>query len=130
MTQNHIMENKYVITKEQLDFIDYIKDMLNVNAETIKKLCNEEKSDIQYGFELGNVYSHLMANFKDMMLLIDDIKYKENLKENLEISDPEKESIDFTTKELNSIKCLLSDDYKLGFKQGVERYIISINKNN
>jgi len=63
----------YTITGEQLDRIKYFKSMFEINAQEIKDLCSTEKSDIEYGFALGSVYTHLRKHYFDMDELVDDI---------------------------------------------------------
>lgn len=57
------------ITQEQIEDIEHIKRMFNLNAERIEKLCSVERGDIQYGFELGQIYSHL----KEMFISTDNL---------------------------------------------------------
>lgn len=74
------MENtKYYITQEQLDSLEHNKDMFALNADRISDLCKSGKDDIVYGFELGQIYSHLRECFKSMMELEDEIKQQEVL---------------------------------------------------
>lgn len=69
------MENgNYYITQEQLETIEHYKRMFELNAETIQQLCNSEKDDVVYGFELGKMYSHLRDCFVNMMELEDEIR--------------------------------------------------------
>ena len=68
------MDHKYIITQEQIDTIEHFKQMFAHNADRIKDLCDSEKDDIVYGFELGQIHSHLRECFRDMMLLEDEIK--------------------------------------------------------
>ena len=68
------MSKKIYITEEQLYTIEHYKRMFEVNAENIEKLCNGEKADIVYGFELGKIHSHLRECFLNMMDLFDEIK--------------------------------------------------------
>jgi hypothetical protein len=68
------MNRNYYITQEQLELIEHYKRMFELNAETIQELCNSEKDDIVYGFELGKIHSHLRDCFVDMMNLEDEIR--------------------------------------------------------
>lgn len=68
------MEEKYFITKEQLNFIEHYKRMFELEADNIKGLCSSEKDDIVYGFVLGETHSHLRQCFIDMMELYNEIK--------------------------------------------------------
>lgn len=68
------MEQKYLITQEQLKQIQHYKTMFELNAEFVRDLCNSEKDDIIYGFELGKMYSHLRDCFTQMMLLESEIR--------------------------------------------------------
>jgi len=74
---------KYYITEEQLDTIEHHKRMFELDAENIRQLCNSEKDDVVYGFELGKIHSHLRECFINMMELVDEIK-------NQKINDKEK----------------------------------------
>ena len=56
--------------------------MFSVNADEIKELCNTERFDIVYGFELGQMYSHLKNCYIEMIELEDEIK-KQNESEKL-----------------------------------------------
>lgn len=68
------MERKYLITQEQLELIEHYKRMFELNAETVQQLCNSEKDDIVYGFELGKMHSHLRDCFTEMMELESEIR--------------------------------------------------------
>ena len=67
------MENKYLITQEQLRLISHYKRMFEMNAEYIQGLCPSEKYVIVYGYELGKIHSHLRECFTDMMVLETEI---------------------------------------------------------
>lgn len=56
--------------------------MFSRNADRIQELCNTERFDIVYGFELGQMYSHLKDCFINMSDLEDEIK-KQNESEKL-----------------------------------------------
>jgi hypothetical protein len=64
----------YYITQDQLENIEHYKRMFELNAETIQQLCNSEKDDVVYGFELGKMHSHLRDCFINMMELEDEIR--------------------------------------------------------
>lgn len=68
------MQNEYLITKKQVDDLEFYKEMFAEHADRIKELCNLEKEDISYGFELGQIYSNLRTYFSEMMILIHAIK--------------------------------------------------------
>lgn len=67
------MERVYKITQSQFEDIDHLKRMFEHNAERIRKLCSEERSDVVYGFELGEIHSHLRECFMKMDELEDNI---------------------------------------------------------
>ena len=67
------MEPKYLITQEQLEQIEHYKRMFELNADLVKDLCNSEKDDVVYGFELGKMHSHLRDCFIEMMDLENEI---------------------------------------------------------
>lgn len=53
-------ENKdYKLTNDQFCEIDHLKRMIDLNASRIKTLCNSDLTEMQYGFELGQIYSNL-----------------------------------------------------------------------
>lgn len=68
------MEQKYLITQEQLQYIEHYKRMFEMNAERIKNLCSGEKDDVVYGFELGQMYTNLRDCFVEMLELEGEIK--------------------------------------------------------
>ncbi len=68
------MGKKYSITEDQLHEIEHYKDMFEYHAELIRNLCNDEKSDIVYGFELGKIYNQLSKFHLEMIFFIDNIK--------------------------------------------------------
>ena len=49
------------------------------------------------------------------------IKLEENSKKDIEL-----EAIDFTTKKLKNVSSLLTEDYKVGYKEGIQHYLESI----
>lgn len=69
-----ITENKYLITQEQLESIEHFQRMFEMTANLIQDLCNNEKDDIVYGFELGRMHSHLKECFMGMMKLESEIR--------------------------------------------------------
>ena len=70
------MERKQIITQEQLELIEHYKRMFELNAEQVRDLCNSEKDDIVYGFELGKIHSHLRDCFTEMMELESEIRHQ------------------------------------------------------
>jgi hypothetical protein len=76
------MERKYFITQEQLEIIEHYKRMFSLNADLLRDLCNEEKDDIVYGFELGMMHSHLRDCFTKMMELESEIRNQKVTDEN------------------------------------------------
>lgn len=67
------METEYKITEQQIEDFQHIQTMVNDNAENLRSLCNQERSDIEYGFELGNMYSHFKKLYIEMDNLITSI---------------------------------------------------------
>ncbi len=67
-------DKKYHITEKQLETLEHYKRMFALHAETIYKLCDSEKDDVVYGFELGRLYNHLRDCFVNMMRLEDEIR--------------------------------------------------------
>ena len=68
------MERKYLITQEQLEQIEHYERMFELNANLVRDLCNSEKDDIVYGFELGKMHSRLRDCFIEMMDLVNEIR--------------------------------------------------------
>ena len=60
---------KFYITDEQFIEIEYFQRMFEFNAERIKTLCKEERSDIEYGFELGEIHFLLSDCYHSMLTL-------------------------------------------------------------
>lgn len=69
------MERKYLITEDQLD---QYKKIFDVSAERIKDLCDDEKADIVYGFELGQIYSMLKQCFVELVTIESQIIKQED----------------------------------------------------
>lgn len=67
------METEYKMTEKQIEDFEHIQSMVNDNAENLRFLCNQERSDIEYGFEIGNIYSHLKKLYTEMDNLITSI---------------------------------------------------------
>jgi hypothetical protein len=65
---------KYYVTPEQLESIEHYKRMFELNAETIRQLCSSEKDDVVYGFELGQIHSHMRDCFIEMYDLTGEIR--------------------------------------------------------
>lgn len=68
------MENKYIITQDQLEIIEHFQRMFDLHSGYIKDLCGSEKDDIVYGFELGKMYNSMREHYMDMMTLTTNIK--------------------------------------------------------
>jgi len=122
------MENRYIITEDQFESIEFLKRMFEIDADRIKDLCNSEKSDIEYGFELGQIHSHLRECFKELLVLLPVIESQKIIEKAPEKFDPEQIAFKFVKSALSAVDTLVSDDYKNGFKEGVEKYIIHKNK--
>ena len=77
---------RYLITEEQLESLEHYKRMFEFNADELKNLCDSEKDEIVYGFELGRMHSHLRQCFIDMMELEDEIR-KQQIDDRFECTD-------------------------------------------
>ena len=64
---------EYKITQEQLETLQHYTRMFELNADLVKDLCNNEKDDVVYGFELGKIYTHLRECFTEMYDLEQEI---------------------------------------------------------
>lgn len=71
------METEYKITKKQIEHFEHFISMINYNAENLRTVCNQERSDIEYGFELGNMHSHFKQLYVEMSNLITTIYLQE-----------------------------------------------------
>ena len=68
------MEQKYLITEDQLEQFEHYKRMFELNAELIQDLCSSERDDVVYRFELGKIHSQLRNCFIKMMELESKIR--------------------------------------------------------
>lgn len=69
----------YTITEQQLSKLKDKKYDISESVDTIKGLCESEKPDIYYGFELGQIWNKLInANnsFEKLILLIQEQENK------------------------------------------------------
>jgi len=64
-----------LLTIEDLSSLEHFKHSFETAADGIYKLCNSEKDDVVYGFELGRLYAFLRDSFIEMMDFIHNIKY-------------------------------------------------------
>lgn len=76
------MEREYLITQKQLEQIEHYKRMFELNADLVMQLCNSQKDDIVYGFELGKMYSHLRHCYIEMCELETEIRNQTVVDEN------------------------------------------------
>ena len=67
-------QSNFKVTPDQFEDLEHYKTMFERNADRIENLCNSEKDDIVYGFELGGMHSHLRDCFIEMMELLSEIK--------------------------------------------------------
>jgi len=69
------MEKKaYYLTIEDFEQIKYFKSMFELAVQDIEHLCKIEKTDIEFGFKLGLIYSQLRGYLLDMLDLESNIK--------------------------------------------------------
>ena len=67
-------QNKdYYISSDQFETISHHMRMFDMEADRILELCSSEKVDIKYGFELGQMYTHLRACYQRMLKLEGEI---------------------------------------------------------
>jgi hypothetical protein len=62
------------ITGEQFEYLEYFARMFELHAETIKRLCDTERGDIEYGFTLGSTHNDLRRHFSDFLELLSEIR--------------------------------------------------------
>lgn len=67
------MEKKYYLKQEQLFNLQYSQREFDSTSDLIKELCSSEKSDIEYGFQLGVLYKSLREHYLRMSDLLEDI---------------------------------------------------------
>jgi hypothetical protein len=63
----------YQITEEQYETILHTTKTLEFTADTIKDLCNGEKDDIVYGFELGQIFRNLRNWLPELLELEENL---------------------------------------------------------
>ena len=80
------MENKYFLTEDQFEQLEYFNRMFETKSEWIKELCSTEKADINYGFELGKMHNYLRDNNIEFLHLCQEIKDQKIVPGNLEVS--------------------------------------------
>ena len=68
------------ITEEQLDSIEHYQRMFRVNSEALSGLCQQERDDVVYGFELGQLHKHLEECFIEMLHLTEKIRKNNRVK--------------------------------------------------
>lgn len=64
---------QYVVTHEQLRDLEHFQNMFDNISMEIKELCKAEKSDIEYGFQLGGMYYNLRSQYLSMINVVGDI---------------------------------------------------------
>ena len=98
------IEKRYFITREQLEDIEYYKRMFDVHSNSIRDLCSSEKDDVVYGFELGEIHSHLRQCFMNMMELENAIR-SQKIEEEIDSKvHTREETFKDLKKEYNSLK--------------------------
>jgi len=68
------MKKEYKITQEQLDDISYYKTMFEYHSGVIRHLCESEKDDIVYGFQLGETHTQMRQCYIKMIELESQIR--------------------------------------------------------
>ena len=68
------MSKTYIVNQDQFERLRFFQEMFRGNADILKDLCNSEKSDIEYGFALGQSYNILRTHYHDLTELLDEIK--------------------------------------------------------
>jgi hypothetical protein len=63
------------IDDNQMYLIDHYTSVVGRIAERIQSLCDSEKYDIVYGFELGTIYSDLKIAQVEISSVLDVIKH-------------------------------------------------------
>jgi hypothetical protein len=63
------------ITSEQYEEFMHYQRMFQLNSQRIRELCATERSDIEYGFELGQIVKHLDDCHMRMMELMSEIDH-------------------------------------------------------
>ena len=71
------MSDFYKITKEQLRIIEHNVQMIAMERESINELCKQERADINYGFELGKIYSNMGNMHTDLLFMASEIRNEE-----------------------------------------------------
>ena len=65
------MKEKYTITKEQFDEIRNLKNQIEIYADILKSICEDERDDIKWlGFQLGQLHSDMRRDFVSTIELL------------------------------------------------------------
>ncbi len=67
-------ETKIYITNDQFEQIEHYRRMFEMHGDTIRDLCNGEKDDVVYGYELGKLHSYIRDCFSGMLELEQNIR--------------------------------------------------------
>ena len=68
------MKRDLYIQYEQLDVIESAHKNIINSKETLYKLCQQERSDINIGFVLGEIHYGLSKYHAELLFLLDEIK--------------------------------------------------------
>lgn len=97
---------KYFIKSEQLRELRHYQDIFIRYRDSIDELCREERDDIVYGFNLGQMYNRLHDLWVDMGDFLDDI-------DNQRIPDSDEISLIGRSVELDGVKYKIVDHFKI-----------------
>ncbi len=69
---------KYKVTKKEFEKLEWLCEATGKQMEVLKMMCTEEKSDINYGFTIGEVYNFLDHRAVVTKFMLDKIKQKKH----------------------------------------------------
>ena len=66
--------SNYTITQKELEELTYFAVEFKVIAEDINHIPIDEGNSMRIGYELGYIYSNILHNFTNLLILINNIK--------------------------------------------------------
>jgi hypothetical protein len=65
------MKDKYTITQDQLNEIRNLKNQIEIYADILKSICEDERNDIKWiGFQLGQLHNDIRRDFVSTIELL------------------------------------------------------------
>jgi hypothetical protein len=65
------MKDKYTITQDQLNEIRNLKTQIEIYADILKSICEDERNDVKWiGFKLGQLHNDIRRDFVSTIELL------------------------------------------------------------